>query len=238
MCRSPAVGGAYGPTIAGNNGASRSGGNNRLNRDHQAFGQNLAGFGIGVVGHAGLFVDGAANAVSTQIANHGETAAPHFAFDHATNLEYPESGAGHQHGFGKGPLGTRNQEPALRGNFAHRNSLGGVGHETIFLDGDVELDQVSGFDLALSGNTMHRFVVQADAIHSGKLIDQLRSGLRALLPHDRGAHFIKFSSSDAGTHRPLHGFQHAAHNGARGPHAGEVVRTGDGHVFSLSHGRR
>ena len=99
-------------------------------------------------------MDGAANAVSAQIANHGEAAAPHFAFDHAANLEYPESGAGHQHGFGKRALGTRNQEPAFRGNLAYRNGLGGVGHESIFLNGDVELDQVAGLDRSLSGNTV------------------------------------------------------------------------------------
>jgi len=65
---------------AGQESAPRSGSDDGLNRNHQAFCENLAGLGIGIVGYARLFVDGASNAVSAQVANHGEAAAPHFAF--------------------------------------------------------------------------------------------------------------------------------------------------------------
>src|SRR5436305_1001145 len=76
---------------------------------------------------------------------------------------------------------------------------------------------------------MYSLLVQADAIHTGKFVHQLRRGLSAVIAHDYGAYFVEFSRSDAGSYRPLHCFEHAAHNRARSAHAGKFVRTGDGH---------
>jgi len=59
-----AVGGADGPAVAVEGNAAGSSGDDGLDGDDQAFGEEMAGFGIGEVGDAGLFVNGAANAVA------------------------------------------------------------------------------------------------------------------------------------------------------------------------------
>src|SRR5690242_1284447 len=41
----------------------------RLNRNYQAFGEHLVGFGVGVVGHPRFLVNGASNAVAAQFTN-------------------------------------------------------------------------------------------------------------------------------------------------------------------------
>jgi hypothetical protein len=167
-----------------------------------------------------------------KIANHREAAAPHFAFDRAANLEHTEAGARHHHSFGKGLLSTSDQAPIFFGNFADSNRLGGVGHESVFLNRDVELDQVAGLNCAVARNTVHGFIVQADAIHAWKFVDQLWCRLRAVFPHDVGADRIQFGGSDARTHCPLHGFEHSPDNHTRGTHGGKVFRTRDGHASS------
>src|SRR5580765_4548247 len=82
---------------------------------------------------------------------------------------------------------------------------------------------------------MDRFIVQADAIYTGKLVDQLWRRLCTLLAHDCGANRIEFGGSNTGAHGTLHGFQHAAHDSAGGAHSGKVFGTVDGHASSLSH---
>jgi hypothetical protein len=146
-----------------------------------------------------------------------------------------ESGARHQHGFRESTLGAGDQPPVFFGNIAHGNGLRGVGHESIFLYGDIELKQIAGLNRAVARDAVYRFLIQADAIHSGKLVDQLRRGSRSVLAHDGSADCIQFASGDAETHCALHGFEHAADDCSRCAHSGEVFGAIDGHASSLSH---
>ena len=59
-----AVDGADGPAVAVKGDAACGGGDDGLDSDDEAFGEEMAGIGIGIVGYAGLFVNGAANAVA------------------------------------------------------------------------------------------------------------------------------------------------------------------------------
>src|SRR5580692_8759172 len=59
-----AVGGADGPPVAVEGDAAGGCGDDGLDGDDEAFGEEMAGAGIGVIGYARLFVDGAAYAMA------------------------------------------------------------------------------------------------------------------------------------------------------------------------------
>ena len=61
---------------------------------------------------------------------------------------------------------------------------------------------------------MNRFIVHADTVRTGKLVDHGRSGARAVLCDDTGANLIQILSRDPGANLGLHGFEYLPHNAA------------------------
>ena len=59
-----AVGGADGPAVAVERDAACAGRDDGLDGDDKALSEEMAGAGVGVIGDAGLLVDGPANAVA------------------------------------------------------------------------------------------------------------------------------------------------------------------------------
>ena len=64
MGRKAAVGGADGPAVAVEGDVAGAGGDDGLDGDDQALGEQVARERVGKIGDAGLFVDGAADAVA------------------------------------------------------------------------------------------------------------------------------------------------------------------------------
>jgi hypothetical protein len=60
-----AISGADGPAVAAKGDATGGGGDDGLDGDDEAFGEEMAGCGIGIIGDTGFFVNGAAYAVAT-----------------------------------------------------------------------------------------------------------------------------------------------------------------------------
>jgi hypothetical protein len=83
-----------------------TGGDDGLDGDDQARGQQMAGFRVGVVGDAGLFVNGAAYAVAAEFANDVEAATADFALDGAANVFGAIAGAGGGEGLAEGAFGA------------------------------------------------------------------------------------------------------------------------------------
>src|SRR5580658_1297671 len=92
MRRRPVIGRDHRPLVWCGEDPAGTGGDNRLDRNDQAFGEDLIVARIGIVRYTRRFMDGAADAVARQLANHGEAAAPDFALDGASN--FPDSKAG------------------------------------------------------------------------------------------------------------------------------------------------
>ncbi|HLZ92368.1 MAG TPA: hypothetical protein VKQ28_11680 [Candidatus Acidoferrum sp.] len=106
MGREAAIGGADGPAVAVERNATRGGGDDGLDGDDQSFGEEMTGCGVGVVGDAGLFVNGAANAVAAEFANDVEAAAADFAFDGAADVFGAVAGAGRGERLAEGAFGA------------------------------------------------------------------------------------------------------------------------------------
>ena len=111
----------------------------------------------------------------------------------------------------KGSLSTGHKPLAFFRNLAHCHSLCRIRHEAVFFNCDVELYQIAFLHRALARNPMHRLFIQADAVHSGKFVNQLRRRLRSMLPHHRRADFIQLRRSHAWSHSTLHRFDHPPH---------------------------
>src|SRR5215467_6054297 len=77
---------AYGPAVATQQNASRARRNDGLNRNDQTFRQQVARGKLRVVGHARLFMNSAADAVSTQLRNDVKPAAPDFALHSPSDI--------------------------------------------------------------------------------------------------------------------------------------------------------
>ena len=88
-------------------------------------------------------MNGAADTVSTKIADHGKAVPADLPFDCASDFRDAEAGPGRQHGFGKCSLGARNEALGFFGHGANRHGDCSVGHEPIFFHGYIELHQVT-----------------------------------------------------------------------------------------------
>ena len=132
MGRKAAVGGADGPAVAVERDAAGAGGDDRLDGDDQALGEKMAGCGIGVVWDAGIFVNGAANAVAAEFADDVEAAAADFAFDGAADVFGAIAGAGGGESLVEGAFGAVGESARffLRGR--DLDSDGGIGVVAVF----------------------------------------------------------------------------------------------------------
>jgi hypothetical protein len=89
-----AVGGADGPAVAVEGDAACGSGDDGLDGDDEPFGEEMACVGVGIVGDAGLFVNGAADAVAAEFADDVKAAAADFALDGAADVFGAVAGAG------------------------------------------------------------------------------------------------------------------------------------------------
>ena len=130
-----AVGGADGPAVAVERDVAGAGGDDRLDGDDEAFGEEMAGVGIGVVGDSGLFVNGAANTVAAEFADDVEAAAADFALDGAADVFGAIAGAGGGEGLAEGAFGAVGQFARFFGGWRDLNGDGGVGVVAVFYGG-------------------------------------------------------------------------------------------------------
>src|SRR5271155_4142173 len=158
-----AVGGADGPAVAVEGDAACGGGDDRLDRDYEAFDKEMASVGVGVIGDPRLFVNGAPYAVAAKFADDVKAAAADFALDGAADVFGAIAGAGGSEGLAEGAFGAVGE---FAGFFLRGRDLdadGGVGVVAVFHSGKVELDEVAGLDGARAGNAVDDFVVDTDA---------------------------------------------------------------------------
>src|ERR1700719_4190164 len=109
--------------------------------------------------------------MSRQLTNHGKSTAPNFALDGPPNLPNPKAGSRHQHRLCEGALCACHQVLPFHGYLTHWNGYSGVRHESIFLDGDIELHQIAVLQRAFAGNPVRRLLVEADATHPRKSVN-------------------------------------------------------------------
>src|SRR5277367_2671281 len=99
-----AVSRADGPAIAVEGYAAGACGDDGLDRDHQAVGEEVARFGVGVIGDAGFFVDGATYTVAAEFADDVEATAANFALDGAPDVFGAVADAGSAEGLAERAL--------------------------------------------------------------------------------------------------------------------------------------
>jgi len=224
-----AVGGANGPAIAIQGDAAGGGRDDGLDGDDKAFGEEMAGFGGGVVRDAGLLVNGATNAVAAEFADDLETAPTDFAFYGAADVFGAIAGAGGDEGLAKSALGAVSQ---FTGFFSRGRDLdgdGGVRVVAIFYGGEIELDEVAGLNGAWARDSVDDFVVDADADVAREIVDERWRGLRAVFGQDARADSGEFGGADADANGGGHGAEGFGDDQAAGAKFFELFCGGDGH---------
>jgi hypothetical protein len=235
-----AVGGADGPAISGEDGAAGFAGDDGFDGDDEAFSEQAGGGWIGPVGDAGALVDGAADAVSAELADDVKAVSFDGGFDGATDVLYAVAGARDLGCLVKCAAGGGEKAIAEGGgyrlfwSFTDDDGFGRVGHESVELDGDVELEQIAIAEFAGAGDAVDDFVVDADATDAGELVDEGRSGACAVFYHDVAADVVEVGGGDARAGGGLHGLEHEANDAAGGAHGSEFFGSGDGHEFAFS----
>jgi hypothetical protein len=101
-----------------------------------------------------------------------------------------KTGSRYQHCLRESLLREFHQPLALFRYFSHGNSHGGIRHETAFLHRNIQLYKIALLQRALARNAMHCFVIDADAVHSGKSIHQRRCRSCFVLAHHSRTHFV------------------------------------------------
>ena len=226
-----AIGGAHGPAIAGQDRFAGAAGDDGLDGDDQAFGEEIVGGRIGPVGHAGFLVDGAADAVAAEVANDVETGGIDFFFDDAADVADAMAGARDLHRLSEGALGADGKTAADGGLCDGRSDddrFRRVGHEAVLRNGHVELEQVAIAETAVRGDAVDDFVVNADAADAGKLVNGNGSGNGAVLAHDVATDLVEFHGGDAGTGGGFHGLEHEPDDVSGFAHGGEFFGGVDG----------
>ena len=106
----------------------------------------------------------------TQVHYGGKTAATGFILNSPSNDIDGLACAGGMDGFLQGALRTEHQVVPLRIDWQDRDSQSCICVNLIQLGGYVEIDQVSGLDLAAARDTVGSFIVNADAGRSREII--------------------------------------------------------------------
>ncbi len=144
-------------------------------------------------------MDGAADAVTGQPADHSESLTVDLAADRAADLVDEHSGAGDR---------QRRRERRVR---AGREPARGIGrpldHDrprrirdvAVLLHRDVELHQIAMPNLSRSGDAVHDLVVDADEHRAGKPVDDRRGRAGAVRGKDAGGHVVELGGGDAWT---------------------------------------
>jgi hypothetical protein len=90
-----AIRGADSPTVREKLGPAAARRNNRFNRNHQAFGEELASQRIRIVWNGRRLVDRTPDTVAAEFANDVESSAARFAFNCPADFVHPVAHAGH-----------------------------------------------------------------------------------------------------------------------------------------------
>src|SRR5690349_7341179 len=109
MSREAAIGCTYGPAVAVERDAAGACGNDGLDGDDKAFGEQMSGQGVGEVWDAGLFMNCSADAVSAEFADDAEAAAADFALYGAADLFGAVARTGVVEGLPEGAFGAVSQ---------------------------------------------------------------------------------------------------------------------------------
>jgi hypothetical protein len=90
-----------------------------------------------------------------------------------------------------------------------RNRRRGVAEVPVELDGDIELDQISGLDLARARDAVDRLVADADADRAREPVGDDRARSAAMRGDDLGGERIELAGADARRHGLAYLAQHA-----------------------------
>src|SRR5262245_21072972 len=121
-----------------------AGGNDGLDRDHQAFGEASTRLAIVEIWNTGVLVDAASDTVATQSAHHTKAAASGFFFDRAADLVNAIPGSRYSRGLLECCLRTTGQGGARFTNFAHSDCYRSVGIESVLLRDQIKLHKIAG----------------------------------------------------------------------------------------------
>ena len=226
--------GAQGPSIFVGENAAGATRNDGFHGDDQAFGEHLLGVRVRVIGDVGRFVNSASNAVTTQFSDDGKTGLADFAFDGFPDFDHTNAGVGDLHGLVEGAFGAGHQICGLQADAANGDGDGGVCHVSVFLDGDIELHEIAFSEFALAGNSVDRFVVEADATRAGKLVNHRRSRTGSIVLHDAGADVIEMLGGDAGSDFSLHRVEDHANDASCGLEGEKVLLVLNAHMGSVA----
>lgn len=174
MSREAAIGRAYGPAVAVERDAAGACGNDGLDGDDEALGEQMPSQGVGEVWDAGLFMNRAADAVAAKFADDAEAAAAHFALDCAADIFGAVARTGVVECLPERAFGAVSQLAGLLSSGRDLDGDDGIGVVAVFDGGEVKLDQVAWLDDAITRNAVNDFVVDADADVAGKVVDQRR----------------------------------------------------------------
>lgn len=229
MCGEGMIGGTNGPLIWVKSDAIGASGDDGLDGENQAFGEESAIHGVGKIGDGRFFVNGVADAVAAEFANDVETAAADFAFYSATNFTDGVAGTRGGERLAESALGATGKVGSQRGGGRDLNGDGGVGVVAVFFGGEIEFDEVAGLEDAVARNAVDDFVVDADADIAREAVNDRWRRTGAVFGKDPGADKGDFRGGDARANSGGHGSQGFGDDAATGAEFFELLLFGDGH---------
>lgn len=228
------VGGANGAAIGVEGDAAGAGGDDGFKGDDQAFSENVAGGGIGVIWDGGRLMDSAADTVAAEFTDDMKAMSALFALDGAPDVSGAIAGAGGGEGLAKGALGAMGEFLGLAWSRRNQDAERGIGVIAILFRGEVQFDEIAGEDDAAAGNAVDDFVVDANADIAGKTIDDGRRRARAVLREDACADFGKLGGGDAWADFFAHDAEGFGDDEATCAEFFKLFCSGDGHCRSVA----
>ena len=125
-------------------------------------------------------MDRAPYAMAAKFFDDVKSAPPHFALDGAPDVFRAIPRPRGVERLPERAFGATRQFMRLAFCRRHLDAHSRIRMVAVFLSREIELDQISGLEHALAGNTMHHFVVYTDANITRKPVNHWRRGARAV----------------------------------------------------------
>ena len=219
-----AVAGHGGPAVVEHLHLRAAGIHHRLDGEEHAFLELGAFTGAAEMEDVGRGVEGAADAVAAEVADHGEALLLHVALDGVADVA--ERGAGLHHGDAaeQALVGHVHQQGGLPARLPGHVHAGGVAVPAVEDGGDVDVEDVALHQPPLAGDAMADDVVDGDAgaLRVAAVAQRRRDG--AVVEHEVVAELVERLGGGAGHHMGRDHVQAGGGQLAGLAHALEILR--------------
>ena len=225
--------GHHGPAIIQEPHVTLAGVDHGLDGECHAGGQFEAGSRFAIMQDLGVFMVYPADAVSTVFTHHGKMVALGEYLDGVADVAQPRARFDLADAVPHGLMADLGQTPCRDGRGAHEVHAARIAVETVADDGNVDIDDVAGLQLAVAGDAVADHVIDrgTDRLREAAVVQIGGDGLE-LLDDEVMAALVEFVGGGAGLDE---GFDHVEHAGREAPGDAHLLlfsRRFDGHIHT------